>query len=296
MENIVSDFSLFLKAQQGKSSHTIRAYTRDVTEFLTFFTQQGGSELDDVDVSAIRLFLAELHKKKLANSTLARKIASLKAFFNWAYTEKLIKTNPSLYLSSPKISKKLPEVLSQQATVNVLSQHEKANSRHSQRDIAMFELLYATGMRVTELSTLNLDSFDQKERTVKVLGKGGKERVIPFTKAAEEAITVWLDKERQELVQNPQEKALFLGARGKRINPRQIRTAINNFLKTVPDSKASGPHAIRHTAATHLVEGGADLRSVQELLGHSSLSTTQLYTHVSMDRLKESYKQAHPRA
>ncbi|MFT4185719.1 MAG: tyrosine recombinase XerC [Micrococcaceae bacterium] len=298
MEKILSDFKIYLEAQEGKSLNTVKAYLADINSFMTFFCAKGGENLSDVDISALRMYLAELTQAGMAKSTIGRKIASLKVFFQWAVQQKIIATNPSQKLLTPKKTQKLPNVLSQKNADELFSSFDDFETVHPFRDRAILELLYATGMRVQELVTLDLVNVDFKNKIVKVVGKGNKERIIPFGEVASAAMQKWVTKERDEIVlkTKKEQNALFLGARGARINQRQVRDLVNKFFAMFPENKVSGPHALRHSAATHLLEGGADLRSVQELLGHASLSTTQLYTHISMERLKESYNQAHPRA
>ncbi|MFT4245676.1 MAG: tyrosine recombinase XerC [Micrococcaceae bacterium] len=298
MEKILSDFKLHLEAQEGKSLNTTKAYLADINGFMAFFYTKGGENLSDVDISALRMYLAELTHAGMAKSTIGRKVASIKTFFQWAVQQRIIATNPSQKLLTPKKTQKLPNVLSKKNMDELFESFYDFKTVHPFRDKAILELLYATGMRVQELVTIDLVNVDFKNKIVRVIGKGNKERIIPFGEVASIAMQKWVTKERKEIVlkANKEQEALFLGARGARINQRQVRDLVNKFFAMLPDSKVSGPHALRHSAATHLLEGGADLRSVQELLGHVSLSTTQLYTHISMERLKESYNQAHPRA
>ncbi|WP_300917959.1 tyrosine recombinase XerC, partial [Corynebacterium stationis] len=221
-----------------------------------------------------------------ARSTLARRTASAKAFSTWAVKQGYLRTDEAAKLSSPKVPKHLPKVLDPKEASAAMDNAKSADELHLVRDTAMLELLYATGMRVSELTGIDLHDIDSSRQTIRVLGKGNKERIVPFGDAANTALNAWLAR-REELAKDPD--ALFVGTRGKRIDQRQVR-------RVVEAAGEVSPHALRHSTATHLLEGGADLRVVQELLGHSSLQTTQVYTHVTSERLKKVFNQAHPRA
>jgi integrase/recombinase XerC len=235
----------------------------------------------------------------MARSTLARRAATARSFTKWALREELIATDPAIRLQAPKRVKSLPGVLQQQQILRVVDSLDAAAADGGPlaiRDRAMVELLYATGVRVGELAGLDIDDMDPDRRTLRVIGKGNKERTVPFGVPAALAIDDWLRRGRPALVTATSGPALFLGVRGNRVDPRQVRAVVAVLLEALGDTAATGPHALRHSAATHLLDGGADLRAVQEILGHSSLATTQIYTHVSVDRLRKSYQQAHPRA
>jgi integrase/recombinase XerC len=260
--------------------------------------QDGARELPDLDLARLRRWLGRQSEAGLARSTLARRTAAVRSFMAWAVREGLLDVDPSLRLASPKRHPSLPDVLHQDQTRRLLDGLADAATQGDPaavRDWALAELLYATGIRVSELVGLDVDDVDQHTRTVRVLGKGNKQRTVPFGVPAANAVVRWLGA-RASFVTGSSGSALFLGRRGGRLGQRQARETIDAALKALGDTAASGPHALRHTAATHLLDGGADLRSVQELLGHSSLATTQLYTHVSVERLRSSYLQAHPRA
>ncbi|MCH6469950.1 tyrosine recombinase XerC [Sinomonas terrae] len=283
---------------RGRSEHTVRAYEGDLSSMLRSAQQDGASDLVDIDLARLRRWLGRQSEAKLARATLARRTAAVRSFMAWAVREGRLEVDPSLRLASPKRQSSLPDVLHQEQTRRLLdcfAQAAESGDPVAVRDWALAELLYATGIRVSELVGLEIDDVDLYARTVRVLGKGNKQRTVPFGVPAANAVVRWLGA-RSALVTQDSGSALFLGRRGGRLGQRQARETIDAALKSLGDTAASGPHALRHTAATHLLDGGADLRSVQELLGHSSLATTQLYTHVSVERLRSSYIQAHPRA
>lgn len=326
LSNVVDSFARHLRYERGRSEHTIRAYTSDITALFEHAELDFGTDKADalrrITIAELRAWLAQAAHEGRAPATLARQAASARTFLAWALREGLIESDPSNRLKAPKRNKHLPQVLRNQQAERLLSHSAQASDADPEtpqqravrlRNQAALELLYASGIRVSELEGLNLDDIDLDQRTAKVLGKGNKERVVPFGVPAEEAIREWLNDGRPHLIKAsahsnsateknntpgkaPQEEALFLGVRGGRWGSRQIREAVNTELEKLGDTSARGPHALRHSAATHLLDGGADLRSVQELLGHSSLATTQLYTHVSVERLRKAYQQGHPRA
>ncbi|MBN9128290.1 MAG: tyrosine recombinase XerC [Paenarthrobacter ureafaciens] len=292
-------FRRYLEAERARSAHTVRAYMSDVESLLGFTAQEGTTDLRSVDLGTLRRWLGAQSESGMARSTLARRAATARSFTKWALREELIQSDPALRLQAPKRSKSLPGVLHQRQISRVVDELDAAAAEGdplSLRNRAMVELLYATGIRVGELTGLDLDDVDPDRRTLRVLGKGNKERTVPFGVPAAVALDDWLRRGRPALVVSLSGPALFLGQRGKRVDPRQVRSVVGNLLEALGDTAATGPHALRHSAATHLLDGGADLRAVQEILGHSSLATTQIYTHVSVERLRNSYRQAHPRA
>ena len=293
-------FERHLRSERGRSEHTTRAYLGDVRSLLGFLEAQcGTTDLDDVRLADLRAWLASMAEAGAARSTIARRSAAARTFLGWATRTGRIPVDPSLRLAAPKRASRLPEVLKQDAAVALLDVAAVASDDQDPlhlRDRAALELLYASGIRVGELTALDVDDVDLAGGVVRVLGKGAKERTVPFGAPARDAVTAWLRLGRPQLVTPASGPALLLGRRGRRADPRQIRSALHLLLQHVPDAPDMGPHGLRHSAATHLLEGGADLRMVQELLGHASLATTQIYTHVSVDRLKQTYRQAHPRA
>ncbi|WP_270888667.1 tyrosine recombinase XerC [Pedococcus sp. 5OH_020] len=293
-------FERHLRSERGRSEHTIRAYAGDVRSLVAFLEEHCGADgLAAVTLRDLRAWLAALAQSGAARATIARRSAAARSFLGWATRTGRISADPSLRLVAPKRVAHLPEVLKQSEATALLDVAAVASDDHDPlhlRDRAALELLYATGIRVGELTSLDVDDVDRDGRVVRVMGKGGKERTVPFGVPAAEALGAWLSAGRPELLGPESGVALFLGRRGRRADPRQIRAALHALLAYVPQAPDLGPHGLRHSAATHLLEGGADLRLVQELLGHASLATTQIYTHVSVDRLRHSYRQAHPRA
>jgi integrase/recombinase XerC len=311
---LLAAFERHLGSERDRSPHTVRAYLADVRGFLCWIAlgdkadptgEEGDRVLEgSIDLGAVRLadlraWLGVLASGGAARTTIARRSAALRTFFRWAQRSGRTQTDPSLRLTAPKRHKSLPPVLAQRDADALLSVAAVATDDDDpvhHRNRAVLELLYATGIRVGELVGLDVDDLDFGNRVVRVIGKGNKERTVPFGVPAEQALRRWIDAGRPRLAIAGSGPALFLGQRGRRIDPRQVRSVVHALLAEVPDAPDLGPHGLRHSAATHLLEGGADLRMVQELLGHASLATTQIYTHVSIDRLRASYAQAHPRA
>ncbi|BCW59215.1 tyrosine recombinase XerC [Arthrobacter sp. StoSoilB20] len=292
-------FRRYLEGERARSAHTVRAYLADVESLLGFAVQEGIEELGQVELGSLRRWLGAQSEAGLARATLARRAATARSFTAWALREELIAVDPAVRLQAPKRDKSLPGVLQQQQVTRIVDDLNAAaadGGPMAVRNRAMVELLYATGVRVGELAGLDVDDLDPDRRTLRVLGKGNKERTVPYGVPAAVAIDDWLRRGRPAVVTSHSGPALFLGVRGNRVDPRQIRAVVSELLQALGDTSATGPHALRHSAATHLLDGGADLRAVQEILGHSSLATTQIYTHVSVDRLRKSYQQAHPRA
>lgn len=292
-------FGRYLEAERGRSAHTVRAYLSDVGSLLAHAASEGAAELADLELGTLRRWLGAQSESGMSRATLARRAATARAFTAWAVREELITVDPALRLKAPKREKSLPGVLQQGQVQRLVAGAESAAAEGEPmalRNRAMLELLYATGVRVGELAGLDIDDLDPDRRTLRVLGKGNKERTVPYGLPAALAVDDWLRRGRPALMAADSGPALFLGARGKRVDQRQVRSVVKGLLDGLGDTSATGPHALRHSAATHLLDGGADLRAVQEILGHSSLATTQIYTHVSVDRLRQSYQQAHPRA
>jgi integrase/recombinase XerC len=291
-------FVRHLEAERGRSVHTQRAYLGDIEHLLKHAGEQGVERLDDLRLADLRAWLGAQADAGSARATLARRAAAARTFLAWATRTGRIAADPSLRLVAPKRDRSLPTVLKQDQAAQLLDvaaiRADDDDPIH-RRDRALLELLYASGIRVGELVALDVDDVDHGQRTVRVFGKGGKERVVPYGIPAARALDDWLAA-RAAVVTDRSGAALFLGRRGGRVDPRQVRALVHELAAHVPDAPDLGPHGLRHSAATHLLEGGADLRVVQELLGHASLATTQIYTHVSVERLRKSYEQAHPRA
>lgn len=298
--DLVTDYTRYLDAERGLSPHTSRAYLGDLRSLLSYVTRSRGvNELGEIELGDLRGWLAAMSREsRAARTSVARRAASARTFFRWATRTGRIVVDPSLRLVAPRRNGHLPGVLRQSEATELMAIAEVAaddGDPLSARDRAIVELLYASGLRVSELAGSDIDDIDLAAGVVKVLGKGGKERVVPFGRPAAEALRRWAAY--RPLVANDHSgAALFLGRRGRRVDPRQVREAVHRLVAHVPGAPDLAPHGLRHSAATHLLEGGADLRTVQELLGHASLATTQIYTHVSAERLRRSYEQAHPRA
>ncbi|MEH0109106.1 tyrosine recombinase XerC [Tersicoccus sp. MR15.9] len=296
----VEAFTRYLALERGRSAHTVRAYRSDLASLFAHAAREGADGLDVVDLGLLRSWLGGQTATGAARSSLARRSAAVRTFFRWAVRDGLIQTDPSVRLQAPRRDHTLPSVLRQPQMAAALTRAADAATPEDPatvRDTAILELLYATGVRVGELTALDVDDVDAERRTVRVIGKGNKERTVPFGIPAARALDAWLRLARPALATDASGAALFLGQRGGRLDQRRVRDVVHRATGAVDGrGPSAGPHALRHTAATHLLDGGADLRAVQELLGHSSLATTQIYTHVSVERLRNSYRQAHPRA
>lgn len=298
LEQAVTAFITQLGVERGLSSNTARSYSSDLGALVTFARGRGATAVHELDLELLRDWLWQASQDGLAKSTLARRTAAVRSFSDWARRTGVIETDVAARLRAPKADAHLPRVLTRQQVDEILdslSALAKGGDPVALRNIAIIELLYASALRVSELAGLNLDRVDLDRLTVRVTGKGSRERVVPFGVPAGRAMSEYLNSGRPRLQTEPT-PAVFLGARGKRIDTRTVYQLVAGLLAETPGTGPSGPHAFRHTAATHLLDGGADLRAVQELLGHASLGTTQIYTHVSAERLKETYRTAHPRA
>ncbi|WP_298751035.1 tyrosine recombinase XerC [uncultured Serinicoccus sp.] len=298
-ERLLAEFAQHLEIEKGRSPHTVRAYLADLRALDTFLARREVPDAAAVRLGDLRAWLAGLGAAGAARSSVSRRAACTKTFFRWAQRTGRLPADPALRLLAPGKDAYLPGVLrapQAAALMDLAAVAADDDDPLHQRNRAMLELLYASGMRVGELTGLDIDDVDLRSGTARVLGKGGKERIVPFGTPATEATTAWLDAGRPRLVTAESGPALFLGRRGRRVDQRQVRSSLQGLLAHLPDTPPLGPHGLRHSAATHLLEGGADLRTVQELLGHASLATTQIYTHVSVERLRSAYQQAHPRA
>ncbi|HEY2504856.1 MAG TPA: tyrosine recombinase XerC [Mycobacterium sp.] len=298
MQAILEEFDEYLGLQCGRSAHTRRAYLGDLRSLFGFLDGRGIG-LDGMSLPVLRTWLAAAASAGAARTTLARRTSAVKAFTAWAMRRGLLTTDPAARLQVPKAHRILPAVLRQDQALNAMAAAKSAAEQGDPlalRDRLIVEMLYATGIRVSELCGLDVDDVDTRHRLVRVLGKGNKQRTVPFGVPAADALRAWLTDGRPALVTAESGPALLLGARGRRLDVRQARTVVHQTVSAVNGAPDMGPHGLRHSAATHLLEGGADLRVVQELLGHSSLATTQLYTHVAVSRLRAVHDQAHPRA
>ena len=293
-------FERHLRSERGLSPRSVRAYSADIASLLEHAARRGHTSAGQLELADLRSWLALQQTTGRARSTIARKASAARTFTRWVERAGWAASDAGARLARPKAHRTLPQVLGSGQVVELLDgAAARAGADEDPvgaRDVAILELLYATGIRVSELCGLDIDDVDDSRRTVRVFGKGSKERTVPYGGPAQAALDVWRQGRRSELVTVDSGPALFLGRRGRRIDQRAVRTLVHEHLAMVENAPDIGPHGLRHTAATHLLEGGADLRSVQELLGHATLATTQIYTHVSVDRLKRAYDQAHPRA
>jgi integrase/recombinase XerC len=299
--DVVKNFVTYLEIEKNRSPNTVRTYKTDLELFLEFASATGIKNLDSLELNTFRLWLADQKKKGSSNSTISRRSSTVRVFSTWAFQKGLIKTDPAVRLISPKVNRTLPNVLAQKQASNLMQTASNLDDEENSviirmRDHAVLEVLYSSGIRVSELTGLDIKDLDLTRCTMRVIGKGNKERVVPFGQPAKEAIQTYLTKARAELANEKSGNALFLGIRGKRLDTRQVRRILTNAIARVEGLVNVSPHDLRHSAATHMLEGGADLRIVQELLGHSSLATTQKYTHVTIERLREVFANAHPRA
>ncbi|MFD0691265.1 tyrosine recombinase XerC [Actinomadura fibrosa] len=294
LEEAAADFARHLRAERDVSPHTMRAYLGDLRDLCGYANEVGVSEPGELDVSLLRAWLARQHALGRSRATLARRTAAARAFTHHLHRRGLLKKDPGLLLGTPKRQRDLPSVLTQDDAARLLDKVDTQGPL-GLRDLAVLEMLYGTGVRVGELCGLDIDDLEPARQTVRVLGKGGRERIVPMGEPAMRAVQDWLRAGRPALANEGSGPALFLGARGGRLHPTSARRIVHNRIAEVGQVPDLSPHGLRHSAATHLLEGGADLRSVQEILGHASLQTTQLYTHVSAERLKQVHRQAHPR-
>ncbi len=299
-EKLIAAFTRHLEVERSLSVHTIRAYIGDLESLLNHLETIGVTDISQLELVHLRSWLANQQIKGGARTTLSRRAVSVRLFTKWAVKNKYLTKDVAATLATPKGHRTLPEVLdiadAKTAMDSLATRASEEETPISLRDVAMVELLYATGARVAELCGLDMSDIDYDRQTIRVLGKGNKERTIPLGNPAMKALNVWLNEGRDSIKNSLSGNAVFLGARGKRIDQRTVRTVVYNALQAIEGIERMGPHALRHSAATHLLEGGADLRTVQEILGHASLATTQIYTHVSTERLQKAFKQAHPRA
>lgn len=289
-------FIASLRFERNRSAHTIRAYSGDVQHLLDTAQARGIARLDEIDLAFLRSWLATMSSAGMARSTLARRASSARAFTHWCHGRGICATDAGARLASPQVRRHLPVVLDQGQAARLLDTAGVAADDadpKALRDMAMLEVLYATGCRVSELCGIDMVDLDLAGQRIRVIGKGDKERVVPFGAPAARALRAWMAVRGAMAL--PGNDAVFVGVRGARIDQRTVRNVVQR-MAALAEVPAISPHALRHSAATHVLEGGADLRSVQELLGHASLATTQQYTHVSVERLRQSYALAHPRA
>lgn len=301
MDLLLERFVAYLKVEKNASEHTLAGYGHDLVEFGEFLAGDAATDLSQVDVSGVdhltvRRFLSELRQKGLGKATIARKMAALRSFYHYLAREEIIKANPMLSVTTPKLDKRLPKFLYYHELEALLDAPD--SSPQGERDRAILETIYGSGLRVSELVGLNTRDVDFSFTYARVFGKGSKERIVPMGGAALRAIKTYLSSGRpiQEAKSNARQDAMFLNKFGTRLSDRSVRNIVNKYVEIAALRQKISPHTLRHTFATHLLEGGADLRSVQELLGHVKMSTTQIYTHVTKTHMKAVYQKTHPRA
>ena len=301
MKDKIKEFLGYLKNMRNYSSHTINAYEDDLSQFDDFLCRHyEGKNYNpqNIDQLTIRLYLGDLLEKGLAKSSIARKLAAVRSFLKYLLKKHYIDTNPTLNLVTPKLNKKLPSFLDEKAIEKMMEVPDTSTVK-GLRDRAILEVFYSTGIRLNELINLKLSDVDFRNETLKVFGKGSKHRIVPFGRKAKSALQKYLiarEKFINDETSDEEKKLLFLSSRGKRLYPKGVYLIVKRYISAVSEIEKKSPHVLRHTFATHLLNRGADLRAVKELLGHENLSTTQLYTHVTINRLKRIYEQAHPKA
>jgi integrase/recombinase XerC len=298
-DEALEGFESHVRLERSRSAHTIRAYLSDVRSLQAHAQARGCQGPEQLTLTMLRSWLASMSSAGAARATIARRAAAARTFTAWATRRGVLDVDPAERLVSPTPGRHLPAVLkADEAAQLMATAATAADDGHPMglRDLAMLELLYATGIRVGELVRLDIDDLDEGRRTVRVMGKRAKERMVPFGLPAQDAMHAWLREGRPHVVRPTSGAALFLGSRGGRVDARVVREVVHVMASAVPGGPDVSPHGLRHSAATHLLDGGADLRAVQELLGHASLATTQIYTHISIERLRSTYERAHPRA
>jgi len=296
----IIEFQGYLQIEKNASNHTISNYFKDIEDFISYLNSKNIVTFKDVTYIDVRGYLALLNVKKYSRKTISRKLSSLRSFYRFLVRENHLENNPFQMVSTPKLEKKLPSFLYPDE-INELLNAPNLNKPLGIRDRAIMEALYASGMRVSELVALNIDSIDLIEGNALVFGKGSKERYVPLGRCSIDALNSYLEIRESFSLKNEkagkaEKKALFLNKYGGRLTDRSVRRIIDKYVNYIANTKKVSPHTLRHTFATHLLNAGADLRSVQELLGHVNISTTQIYTHVTKERLQDIYRNTHPRA
>ena len=299
-QELERSYSEHLRNERNLSENSIRAYLADLESMLAHINSLGVTEFSKLELNHLRSWLANFQIKGGARASITRRVVSIRAFTYWGAKNGWLVRDIGRDLVAPKPERNLPEILDIDTASELISFLEQRAGEEgtpiAKRDLAMVEVLYGTGIRVSELVGLNLADIDRDRNTLRVIGKGNRERIVPLGIPALKALENWLNSGREELVTKESDSSVFIGSRGKRIDQRVVRDVVYEATNALGKNLRLGPHALRHSAATHLLEGGADLRTVQEILGHSSLATTQIYTHVTEERLKAAYEQAHPRA
>jgi len=295
MEEMLQYFINYLSVEKGLANNTLESYRRDLDKFFSFLKREGLENIKETSTHIISLYLVELRKMGLASSTITRNLSSIRSFYQFLLRDQLISEDPSKELDTPKTEKKLPQVISSREVELLLSQPQ-ATEPTGKRDKAMLELLYASGIRVSELISLNVYDVNLKMGFLRCDGKGGKERMIPLGSIAIQCLQEYLKHARPQILKQSEEKALFINQQGKRLTRQGFWKILKKYARKAGITVKITPHTLRHSFATHLLENGADLRSVQEMLGHADISTTQIYTQVTRKKIKEIYNKTHPRA
>jgi integrase/recombinase XerD len=301
MDEHIGHFLSFMSVEKGASGNTVAAYRNDLQQFDSYVTGINGNghaarDWEILDRTTISEYLLTLKRKNYAEATVARKVAAIKSFFQYMQAEGQIRRNPAESLESPRVGRSLPKPLSVTEIDELLEQPMKRNTPEARRDHAMLELLYATGLRVTELVSLDVDDVNMSGPYVRCMGKGSKERTIPIHEQAATAVAAYLDDGRAAMVKSRKEAALFVNRRGERLTRQGFWLILKQYAKEAKITSAVTPHTLRHSFATHMLRGGAPLRNVQELLGHANISTTQVYTQIASEHVRQVYEKAHPRA
>jgi integrase/recombinase XerC len=302
MDSYLDAFLQYLSAAKGASEHTLKAYAEDISQFIAFSVEEGAESPAQVDTKLVRKYLSVLQNRQLAKTSRARKVAALRSFFHFLARQGVVSQSPVLGVRSPRLDKRLPKFLRTEEVEALLSAPftHSEDADLAQRDVALLELLYASGMRAGELVKMNVQDIDFAQGIARVIGKGDKERVALLGNKAKDALLAYIANGRENLVKRNKarttDSALFVNRSGRRLSDRGVRKLFDKYCSLASSSLKITPHVLRHTFATHMLSNGADLRFVQELLGHSSVATTQIYTHVTPERLKEVYNKAHPRA
>jgi len=295
MQDIFNRYIIYLEAERNASRYTVRNYTTDLMDFFGFLRTRGVRSLTDVDRHILRDYLQQLMEQGTVKASIARKLSAIRSFYRYLLREKMIDASPVAETSSPRLDKRLPSFLTHDEITRLLESPDLSTPL-GQRDRAILELLYASGLRVSELARLNLEQINLPTREIRVWGKGSKERLVLMGEPAARALTAYLDKGRPELMRGKKTGAVFLNRGGARLTERSVQYLLQRYANRAGIGKRVHPHMLRHTFATHMLDGGADLRVVQELLGHASLTSTQIYTHVSKKQAKKVYLAAHPMA
>lgn len=295
MSDWIAEFINYLSVERGLASNTLESYGRDLRQYSTYLTANDVPRPESVSRDTIVQYLLQLQSQGKATATIARRLAALKAFYQYLTRERIVEEDPTRNLESPKLERRLPRVLSVAEVERVLRQPD-ARTAGGTRDRAMLELLYATGIRVSELVSLNLGDVNLEQGYLRCIGKGSKERLVPVGSFAQDSLRSYLQHGRPRLLRDPREQCLFVNHHGRRLTRQGFWKIVKRYAELAKIDKSITPHTLRHSFATHLLENGADLRSVQEMLGHADISTTQIYTHLTRVRLKEVYARSHPRA